>query len=31
MMIERERIKVAINKNITNSIKSTAKVSMCGS
>lgn len=30
-MIDRERIKVAINKNLTNSIKSTAKVSLCGS
>ena len=31
MVIEREKIKVAITNNFSNSIKTTAKVSLCGS
>lgn len=31
MVIEREKIKVAITNNLSNSIKTTAKVSLCGS
>lgn len=31
MVIEREKIKAAITNNLSNSIKTTAKVSLCGS